>query len=170
MQPDDPNKLSGPKEQIKEIRKEAAVLGLIFSFLASEVTFSSLIVFLRRAMNPNLGIDEISAIWNVFVATVPLTIAIAIIFLLFYKQKLPFAYGSYGVCALVLWGAAVMGDQLQLGIRRINPESLDFRAFHHPFARVLSEYFTAYGAVLMAKSSTLGIFFGRWFTKLFPDV
>jgi len=167
MQPDEPNKRPDLTEEIKGIGKEAAYVGLLFTFLGSEASLAALIVFITNLASPKLGAGGVQAIIDVFISTVPLTIAVAVIVGLwlanvFTNWSLPLIAV---VCAGILYGAGVAANALHLGMAPVNFRPPQGTAYHQ-VAFLLNDYFKTYGGLPFLKSIILGAFFGSWFSRL----
>lgn len=171
-----------PKTSHKPILEEVGKVGLVLSFIGSEVTLSGLTVVLAKLFGLPGG-EEIYPILDVLLTSFPLTVAAAIIFVRYKQSKLPedgqwtFPRGDYfvkhseklklsdtiSILAFAVAASFILNLLFDFGIKQV-----PFR-LHHPFiiaASYLYNYFTMYGPFPLIKSCVLGYFFGKWYLQL----
>jgi hypothetical protein len=159
----DPETGPGFTDKVKVVATEAGYLGLGFAFLASEVTVTTLMVLIKGLSSPELGMDQVQAIWDVFISTVPLTLAIAFITVGALQKWLNGSAGLFYSIAILV-GAGLAANALHLGM----PVTFFIPRYTGPAAvlKVLQDYLSAYGGLPFLKSLILGLAFGRWYLKL----
>ncbi len=102
---------------------------------------------------------------DVFLATAPLTIAVAIIFVAAKRDLFSTPLAAAGVSAIILYVAAVIANSIHLGVRPVEFHTPRGSPFHI-MAGLLQDYFKTYGGLPFLKSIILGLFFGRWYFRL----
>jgi hypothetical protein len=113
------------------------------------------------AGSPKLGAEII----DVFLATAPLTIAVAIIFVLARSDLFSTPLAVVIASALILYVAALIANTIHLGIRPVEVHTHGGSPLQI-VAGLLQDYCKAYRGVPFLKSIVLGLFFGRWYFRL----
>jgi hypothetical protein len=136
--------------------------GFILALLGSEITLSGLIVeaFDHFVTHSPSSLDkDIALIWGVLVSTLPLTVAITMMVVLYKRGEL-----SVLGAMLILLLSAVIGNLLHLGMHTV-----DFSAAatgsSNLFFGVVIGYLKAYHGYPVLKSCVVGFFFGRWYYR-----
>jgi hypothetical protein len=144
--------------------KWLAYLLHVVGFLGAELTLSALGVKTAMLLLPdNLPgtVADARLILDVFVSTLPLSIAVAVIVAAHKSGNL-----SIGVVVVTLLLSILVGNWFHLGLRPV-----DFTFSHTEPSRqgwlgftfgMIQDYWTAYGPVMFVKSCVVGCAFGRW--------
>jgi hypothetical protein len=146
---------SKPKQPslAEEIGKVAFVLSI------PDFTLSGVIVWLQGLARPGVVFEGLTMV-SVFLATFPLTVAVAALVLLHARGGL----NPYSACATIII-SALMADVLHLGGLIPGPVSPAFHSgqgYLFDFAvGVLVVYWNGYGWLLFIKSCFLGLVVGR---------
>lgn len=165
MSAGDPNQPSRFTEVLRNIAKDAGLIGLVFGLLGSEITISSLTGFLLKLRNPELSGDTLAVILDVCLKTTPMTVGVAIIVVAFKQGIMQPSFGSVTVSSFILVGAAFIGNYIDLGIIRVDislrgGDPLTILVY------VVGDYLRSYEPVLFVESLALGIFLSKWFLEL----
>jgi hypothetical protein len=130
--------------------------------VGSEVTLSGLAVLFAKLVGLP-GREEISPILEVLFTSLPLTIAIAAMFVQYRQGKLTLLNALYilGGAVLVSWVLVIVLD-LRMALV---PVRFNFGIFGVA-ASYLVNYLTMYGPFPFFKSIVLGYFFRRWYLRL----
>jgi hypothetical protein len=105
-------------------------------------------------------VRDLKLIVDVFISTLPLTVAITIILATLKRDKLPII----GI-PFIINGATLIGNWLHWGMR---PVTLSFGTsvvggLPGFMIGMMHDYWKAYGALPFLKSCVVGYAFGRWF-------
>jgi hypothetical protein len=132
-------------------------------FVGAEMTLSAFAVKTAMLIMPGnylSTVGDLKLIWDVFVSTLPLSIAITAIVAAHKSGNL-----SLGVIMVTLPLSILVGNWLHLGMGPV-----DF-TFHTEASRqgalgfvfgMLEDYWNAYGPIPFVKSCIVGLAFGRW--------
>lgn len=154
------------KSKYRSIFEEVGMVGLVLSFVGSDVTLSSLTVFLAKLFGLP-GQEEINPILEVLLTSFPLTVATAVMFVYYKQRKLTLLNVTYMLFG-VFWAYFFLTIILWKFFNVWMP-SVPFRGnlgILGAAASYLFNYLRMYGPFPFIKSLVLGYFFGKWYLRL----
>jgi predicted nucleic acid-binding Zn ribbon protein len=164
------NKPKDHWETFKSFWMELGVVGAVLVFIGAQFSASSVTALVDGAINPSLQGTSGITVWNVFIKTLPFTLAIAAIVIHTATGQLGEGYQAFGVIALYLAGGMGLSFALSAWLSEdILAVNLSRNGFPGPVGaiwRLISSFFIAYGPVAFVQSIILGGFFGYWVVRL----